>query len=207
MGLPPRGGDGGAYCVSMSVRYGLLSLLRPGPRYGYQLRAEFEETTAGVWPLNIGQVYSTLGRLTRDGLTEPLAAGENGQQPFALTEAGHAEVESWFHTPQPASERPRDELSIKIALAMSTPGIDARAVIQRQRTTTMRSLQEHTRLLAHDADAGDLAWRLLLERLIADLDAQLRWLDRCDELITADEIRPAARKPSRAEEQHAERAR
>lgn len=159
--------------------------------YGYQLRAGFEGVTGGMWPLNIGQVYSTLGRLSRDGLVEAQAPGPNGQQPFALTEAGRQEVEAWFLHPQPASERPRDELSIKIALAMSTPGIDARAVLQRQRTATMRDLQEHTRLLAHD-DA-DLAWRVMLERLIAELDAQLRWLDRCDDLL--DEA-PAARRAS-----------
>lgn len=160
--------------------------------YGYQLRAGFEGVTGGMWPLNIGQVYSTLGRLARDGLVEAQAPGPNGQQPFALTEAGRQEVEDWFLHPQPASERPRDELSIKIALAMSTPGIDARAVIQRQRTATMRDLQEHTRLLAHD-DA-DLAWRVVLERLIAELDGQLQWLDRCDDLLDAGPVtRPAAR--------------
>jgi len=176
----------------MSIRYGLLSLLRAGPMYGYQLRAGFEGVTGGMWPLNIGQVYSTLGRLARDGLVAAQAAGPNGQQPFALTEAGRREVEDWFLHPQPASERPRDGLSIKIALAMSTPGIDARAVIQRQRTATMRDLQEHTRLLAHD-DA-DLAWRVVLERLLAELDAQLRWLDRCDELLDAGLVaRPVAR--------------
>jgi DNA-binding PadR family transcriptional regulator len=174
----------------MSIRYGLLSLLREGPMYGYQLRAGFEGVTGGMWPLNIGQVYSTLGRLARDGLVEARAPGPNGQQPFALTDAGQREVEEWFRQPQPASERPRDELSIKIALAMTTPGIDARVVIQLQRTATMRDLQEHTRLLAHD-DA-DVAWQVVLERLIAELDAQLRWLDRCDDLLSAGPVRRTA---------------
>lgn len=173
----------------MAIRFGLLALLRQGPMYGYQLRAGFERLTGGIWPLNVGQVYSTLGRLARDGLIQPMAAGVNGQQPFALAEAGRAEVERWFLSPH-ASEQPRDELSIKIALAMSTPGIDARAVIQRQRASTMRALQEHTRLLAHDHDDADLAWRLLLERLVVDLDAQLRWLDRCDDLINSVTGRP-----------------
>ncbi|MET0493247.1 MAG: PadR family transcriptional regulator [Actinoplanes sp.] len=165
----------------MSIRYGLLSLLRHGPMYGYQLRSAFEQVTSGSWPLNIGQVYTTLGRLSRDGLIEPRAEGENGQQPFALTEAGAREAEEWFMRPLSAAERPRDELAIKIALAMSTPGIDATAVIQQQRTATMRSLQETTRLTRHD-DA-DLAWRLLLDRLLLELDAQLRWLDKCDEML------------------------
>ncbi len=52
----------------MSIKYGLLALLRDRPGYGYQLRAEFEEATGSTWPVNIGQVYTTLTRLERDGL-------------------------------------------------------------------------------------------------------------------------------------------
>ncbi len=55
----------------MSVRHSLLALLEEGPRYGYQLRSEFEHRTAAAWPLNVGQVYSTLARLERDGLVTP----------------------------------------------------------------------------------------------------------------------------------------
>ena len=57
--------------------------------HGYQLRVAFEESTGGTWPLNIGQVYSTLSRLERDGLVR------------------------------------RDELAIKLALALTTPGAEA----------------------------------------------------------------------------------
>lgn len=52
----------------MSIRHGLLALLDRGPRYGYQLRTEFESRTGATWPLNVGQVYTTLARLERDGL-------------------------------------------------------------------------------------------------------------------------------------------
>jgi len=51
----------------MSVRHGLLTLLKRGPMYGYQLRVAFEESTGGTWPVNIGQVYTTLSCLERDG--------------------------------------------------------------------------------------------------------------------------------------------
>src|SRR5579862_6222018 len=52
----------------MSVRHALLALLSEGPKYGLQLREEFEANTGQVWPLNVGQVYTTLQRLERDGL-------------------------------------------------------------------------------------------------------------------------------------------
>ena len=54
----------------MSVRHALLALLSEGPKYGLQLRQEFEARTGEVWPLNVGQVYTTLQRLERDGLVD-----------------------------------------------------------------------------------------------------------------------------------------
>ncbi len=54
----------------MSVRHAILALLSEGPKYGLQLQKEFEASTGEVWPLNIGQVYTTLQRLERDGLVE-----------------------------------------------------------------------------------------------------------------------------------------
>ena len=60
----------------MSVRHALLALLSEGPKYGLQLREEFEARTGEIWPLNVGQVYTTLQRLERDGLVESEGAGE-----------------------------------------------------------------------------------------------------------------------------------
>src|SRR5690606_37932644 len=57
-----------AYRVTMAVREGLMALLVDEPRHGYQLKTAFEAATGGVWRLNVGQVYSTLDRLHRDGL-------------------------------------------------------------------------------------------------------------------------------------------
>ena len=72
----------------MSVRHALLALLSEGPKYGLQLRHEFEERTGEVWPLNVGQVYTTLQRLERDGLIESDGDGEAGpQKSFRLTAA------------------------------------------------------------------------------------------------------------------------
>ena len=70
----------------MSVPHVLLALLSQGPKYGLQLREEFEAGTGEVWPLNVGQVYRTLGRLERDGLAESDGAGQDGpQKRFRIT--------------------------------------------------------------------------------------------------------------------------
>ena len=61
--------------------------------HGYQLRAAFEESTGGTWPLNIGQVYTTLSRLERDGLVA--AAEQDGQATYRITDAGRRTVTDW----------------------------------------------------------------------------------------------------------------
>ncbi|HEX5596590.1 MAG TPA: PadR family transcriptional regulator, partial [Micromonosporaceae bacterium] len=176
----------------MSIRHGLLALLHRGSMYGYQLRAAFEESTGGTWPLNIGQVYTTLARLERDDLVRSLPEHDGGQRPYEITETGRAELTAWFATPVARAERPRDELAIKLALALTTPGVDVRAVLQTQRSATMRALQEFTRLKSGPERPGDLAWRLVLDAMIFQSEAEIRWLDHCEVSLVRHNPPPAS---------------
>ncbi|ASU85546.1 PadR family transcriptional regulator [Nocardiopsis gilva YIM 90087] len=172
----------------MSVRQGLLALLAEGPKHGYQLRAEFEVRTGGTWPLNIGQAYTTLQRLHRDGLVEPVSGGAEGDpERFELTETGRGEVTAWWETPVERGAPARDELAIKLALAVTTPGVDVRGIVDRQRSETLRCLQDYTRLKMprHDAPEpssmeADLAWHLILDSLIFAAQAEIQWLDHVE---------------------------
>src|ERR1700710_2179604 len=158
----------------MSIRHGLLALLDRGPRYGYQLRTEFEARTGATWPLNVGQVYTTLARLDRDGLVEAAGADAEGHVYYRVTDAGRAEVASWFATPVSRTSPPRDELAIKLAMAVTVPGVDVRAVVQGQRTATMRALQDYTRLKMRASEGTspqDLAWLLVLDSLVFAAEA------------------------------------
>jgi DNA-binding PadR family transcriptional regulator len=179
----------------MSIRQGLLALLEQGPMYGYQLRAEFESRTGATWPLNVGQVYTTLGRLERDGLVEPLGDDGEGHAVYRITDAGRAEVSSWFATPVSRTSPPRDELAIKLAIAVTVPGVDVRAVVQKQRTATVRALQDYTRLKVQAADGdrpADLAWLLVLDSLVFAAEAEVRWLDHCEARLARAAGVPAA---------------
>ena len=167
----------------MSIRQGLLALLEQGPMYGYQLRAEFETRTGATWPLNVGQVYSTLSRLDRDGLVEPAGQDDEGHAFYRITDEDRHEVARWFSTPVARTSPPRDELAIKLAMAVTVPGVEVREVVQRQRSATIRALQDYTRLKsdAPEEPAGqDLAWLLVLESLIFAAEAEIRWLDHCE---------------------------
>ena len=115
----------------MSIRRGLLALLAQEPMYGAQLRSEFESRTGGTWPLNVGQVYTTLSRLERDGLVQAAGgADEEGRIAYRLTEQGQAEVTRWWAAPVDRESTPRDELVIKLALAVTVPGVDIRRIVQ-----------------------------------------------------------------------------
>jgi DNA-binding PadR family transcriptional regulator len=166
----------------MSIRHGLLALLERGPSHGYQLRAEFDAATGATWPLNVGQVYTTLDRLERDGfVVQDGPADDDGRIAYRITDDGRAEVRAWFTSPVSAKAAPRDELAIKLALAVTTPGVDVVAVVQTQRSSTMTSLQELTRLKVRAAaDDGQLAWSLVLDSLVFRAEAEIRWLDHCE---------------------------
>lgn len=194
----------------MSVKQGLLALLAQGPMYGAQLRVEFEERTGGTWPLNVGQVYTTLGRLERDGLVEPTGeADAEGRISYRLTEAGAGEVTTWWRTPVDRDSTPRDELTIKLALAVTVPGVDVQAVAQTQRTSTLKHLHDLTRLKqqvmrkqrdaerAPDGTDHDLAWLLVLEHLIFSAEAEVRWLDHVETRLHRESLRPFPRSGGR----------
>ena len=170
----------------MSIRQGLLALLAEQPRYGYQLRAEFEARTGATWPLNVGQVYSTLSRLERDGLVTATDSGDEGQIVYAITDEGRVAVEAWFASPVERTSPPRDELAIKLALAVTVPGVDVARVVQQQRTATLRALRDYTKVKARagaEDGPGDLAWLLVVDALIFQAEAEVRWLDACEERL------------------------
>ncbi|GAA2363391.1 PadR family transcriptional regulator [Nonomuraea africana] len=165
----------------MSIRQSLLALLSQGSRYGYQLRAEFETSTGATWPLNIGQVYTTLSRMERDGLVSSGEQDEQGRVGYTITEAGRAELARWFSTPVAQSDRPRDELVIKLAMAVAAKDVDVGAIIQRQRTATMRALQQLTKAKRTETDGA--AQRLVLDSMIFQAEAEQRWLDHCEAVL------------------------
>jgi DNA-binding PadR family transcriptional regulator len=164
----------------MSVRHALLALLSEGPKYGLQLREGFEARTGEVWPLNVGQVYTTLQRLERDGLVESDAAEQDGpQKGFRITAAGAEELAGWLRTPPDLASPPRDELVIKVLVALRLPGTDVREVIQVHRRYLVELMQQWTRIKESEAES-DLNLALVVDAELFRLDAVVRWLDTAD---------------------------
>ena len=177
----------------MSVRHALLALLSEGPKYGLQLREEFVARTGEVWPLNVGQVYTTLQRLERDGLVESDDAAEAGpQKGFRITPEGEQELAGWLRTPPDLSAPPRDELVIKVLVAMRVPGTDVHGVIQVHRRYLVELMQQWTRLKEEEAD-GDLGLALAVDAELFRLDSVVRWLDAADGRIKRAGVEPLPR--------------
>jgi DNA-binding PadR family transcriptional regulator len=169
----------------MSIKYALLSLLDQQPHHGYQLKSAVEGWLGQSWPLNIGQVYTTLTRLERDGL---VAAGETdaqGRQTYQITPAGRAALADWFATPVARDGLVRDELLVKLVAAVAAGDGTAFQVIRDQRTATLQLLQQHTRHKAQAERQGDLPRLVVADLLIAQAEAEVAWLELCEARLRA----------------------
>jgi DNA-binding PadR family transcriptional regulator len=176
----------------VSVPHFVLALLVEGPKYGLQLREEFEGGTGEVWPLNVGQVYKTLGRLERDGLAESDGTGPDGpQKRFRITPRGEQALAAWLRTPPDLTSPPRDELVMKVLVAARLPGTDVDEVIQAHRLYLVELMQQWTRLKEGEA-RDDLGLALVVDAELFRLDAVTRWLDAAET-----RLRRAAAEPSR----------
>ncbi|MEL5991999.1 PadR family transcriptional regulator [Microbacterium phosphatis] len=172
----------------MSVRQSLLAILEQGPCYGYQLRTEFERRTGGTWPLNVGQIYNTLERLERDGLVVRGAANDQGHVYWEISDAGRAEAREWLGSAVDRGQAARDELSIKLALAATLPGVDVTALIAAQREATERRLAELRRTREDDGEPATpqtIAAALLIDAQIFAAEAELGWLAHSERRLAA----------------------
>jgi DNA-binding PadR family transcriptional regulator len=162
----------------------VLALLADQPAHGYEIKRGLEERFGSVVaPLNAGQVYTTLQRLQRDELVADDAVAQSGRpdkRVYRLTDAGRQALEEWLGVPS-APTRLRDDFFMKLVLAQSLGLADPAALIARQREAYLRSLGELERVLADGGADGTTA--LVVEGAALHLEADLKWLDRCEEVL------------------------
>jgi len=163
----------------VSVRYALLASLSEGPKYGLQLREELAARTGEVWPLNVGQLYATLGRLERDGLVESDATEAAGpHKHFRITAGGAGELAAWLRTPPDLASAP-GQMAAKVLAARRVPGIDVHEVVQVHRRFLMELMQQWTRIKLERAD-NNLDLGLKIDAELFRLDSVIRWLNAAD---------------------------
>jgi DNA-binding PadR family transcriptional regulator len=173
----------------VAVREALLALLADSPRHGYELKTEFESVTGHVWPLNVGQVYTTLDRLERDGLVRPLsdapaegdtapaaAATATTKRAYEVTHEGRTELSRWYTEIDADEPPPRDEVLLKVLLASARSAQEGLKVVTEQR---QRGLDQLRRLRVLPA-ADDLSANIVRDARSARIEGELAWLDRCE---------------------------
>jgi DNA-binding PadR family transcriptional regulator len=169
----------------MSIKYALLSLLNQQPHHGYQLKTAVEGWLGQSWPLNVGQVYTTLARLERDGLVAAGKVDQQGRQTYQITPAGRAALADWFATPVARDGLVRDELLVKLVAAVAAGDGSALGVIRAQRTATLALLQQHTRRKTAAERQADLPRLVVADLLIAQAEAEVAWLELCEARLRA----------------------
>ena len=164
----------------MSVPHALLALLSEGPKYGLRLQHEFESRTGEVWPLNVGQVYTTLQRLERDGFVETDdGEGERSRKRYRITSTGDRELADWLRTPPELVPPPRDELVIKVLVALQVRGTDIQQLLQVHRRHVIEIMQRYTKVKAAAAE-DDIPLALVTDAELFRLEAIVRWLDAAE---------------------------
>ncbi|MFC0863044.1 PadR family transcriptional regulator [Sphaerimonospora cavernae] len=165
------------------MRQSLLALLAKEPAHGYELKQALEAIFGSAYPSpNIGQIYVTLGRLEKDGHVRSVGVEQSNRpnkKVYYITAAGFETLQAWAEEPT-EGPRVRDEFFMKLVLAPMTGLSDRMALINRQRRhylSLMRELGE----LAERTDPGDRVALLLIEGAMLHLQADLDWLERCQE--------------------------
>ena len=188
----------------MTIPHALLALLAEGPKIGLRLKQEFEARTGVVWPLNVGQVYTTLSRLRRDGLVAA-SQDESGRPSgnlYRITGTGWSALREWLSAPSQNRAPHRDEVVIKVMVALSVPGVDPVKVVQDHRRAAIEDMQQYTRF---KGAGDDLALALVADAQLFRLEATVRWLDSCEarlrrgDRLAIPEVPSGAAGPTRTE--------
>lgn len=176
------------------MRYAFLALLAKAPAHGYELKQAFEETFGDVWPpLNFGQIYTTLQRLERDELVRSREVTQNHRRDkkvYELTPTGHAELRHWLAEPTTGPWL-KDEFFMKLVMAGLTDGAEQAALIERQRRVYMQALHDLNIMAARAGTHHDAVPALLIEGAALHLQADLKWLELCEESLVARRNRKA----------------
>jgi len=176
----------------LSLKYGVLGLLTEGPLHGYEVKNRFEAMLGGTWEVNIGQIYTTLQRLERDGLVRPAGPrGDRGKQTYELSDEGRHAVEGWLDEAESGPQTLHEDIYVKLLLAVRLANGDLKSLLARQKRAYLQRLRDLNRLeeRARRDDRIDLA--RLVRGALLHTEADLKWIDELSSERFGVEERPA----------------
>jgi len=161
----------------------LLGLLLERPKHGYELYGEFHRELGRVWQIGQSQLYAQLKLLEEAGLVAAHVEPQLSRPPrkvYHLTPQGRTAFDEWVHRPSPSLRQMRVEFLARLYFfeRLSLAGLDR--LVAGQRAVCRDQLEQFARLAA---ESGDPFRRLVWEFRCGQLEAALRWLDRCLEVL------------------------
>jgi DNA-binding PadR family transcriptional regulator len=172
----------------MSLKFGILGLLAEQPLHAYAIRTRFQDLLGGSWEVNIGQVYTTLQRLERDGLVEPAESrGDRGRFPYRLTELGRKALETWLAEPESEPQQLREAIYLKLLLAAKVANGGLPDLLARQRRVYLQRLKDLAVLEEKARSEGRDDLVLLYQGALLHTEADLKWVDACAEATKTEE--------------------
>ena len=162
----------------MSLKYGVLGLLREEPLHGYEVKNRFESMLGGTWEVNIGQIYTTLQRLERDGLVRPVGGrGDRGKQSYTLAPEGRRALDQWLGEPDSGPQQLREDIYVKLLLAARIANGDLPGMLARQKRSYLQRLRDLNRVEERARRDGRVDLARLVRGALLHTEADLKWID------------------------------
>ena len=172
----------------MSLKYGLMGLLAEEPLHGYEVKNRFEAMLGGTWEVNIGQVYTTLQRLERDGLVRPLGKrGDRGKLRYALSEQGRSNLGEWLAQPESGPQELREEIYVKLLLASRLSNGNLGPLLGRQKRAYLQRLRDLNRIEERARHDGRMDLARLVRGALLHTEADIKWIDELSETAISGE--------------------
>lgn len=175
----------------MTIKHALLALLAEEPGHGYELKKRYDEAIGLLWPLQQAQVYNNLRQMEHEGLVQldmrVVQTNLPDQKRYRLTEAGLEALAAWTAKPVHTSRKLKDDFYLKLTVlaAVVRDSEQLADLLWRQREVNLHYLRELERTLREAEQADDPVAASLLEGAILHAEADLTWLDRCEERLLA----------------------
>jgi DNA-binding PadR family transcriptional regulator len=170
----------------VSLKFGVLGLLAEEPLHGYEVKNRFEAMLGGTWEVNIGQVYTTLQRLERDGLVRPVGArGDRGKLQYELSASGRKALADWLAQPESGPQELREDIYVKLLLAARVANGDLGPLLSRQKRAYLQRLRDLNRLEERARRDGRIDLARLVRGALLHTEADIKWIDELSETATS----------------------
>jgi DNA-binding PadR family transcriptional regulator len=156
----------------------VLGLLAGEPLHGYEVKSRFEAMLGGTWEVNIGQIYTTLQRLERDGFVRPVGPrGDRGKLAYELSPAGRQALDEWLAAPDAGPQQLHEDIYVKLLLATRIANGDLPGLLARQKRAYLQRLRDLNNLEERARREGRRDLARLVRGALLHTEADLKWMD------------------------------